>query len=329
MATFMQLAMAPHLLQCVRAVCVFKIPDLIHSGLKTAEELAKATGLHTQTLYRVVRATSLAEVVSYDEQTKSFSLLENGQLLRSDHPQTLRPSMIFLSLPFRLKAAEKFDEMMKTGVNCMTLAYSGDFFDYCKTHPEDRQYFDEAMTQLASTKIHTVMSHKVPLDGVTCLLDVGGGHGTLVKAIVARVPHIKAISFDLPEVVNQSPVKDHDPSITLVGGNFFKPETFPKGADGALLATVLHDWSDEHCVTILKNVRSALPTGGKLFISEHIISNTPGRMVLMDIEMLWLATGRERSKEEYSEIAGKAGFRFKMIHKNESEGAHVLEYVAV
>jgi len=170
------------------------------------------------------------------------------------------------------------------------------------------------------------MANIVPLDGVTCLVDVGGGHGSLINEIVSRVPHIKGICFDLPEVIAQS--QFNHGNITLVGGSFFQAESFPKGADAALLAAVLHDWSDEHCLKILKNVRSILPAGGKLFISENIITNVPARTLLVDIEMLWLVTGRERTENEFSEIAGKAGFQFKKFHKNESEGMHVLEYVA-
>lgn len=257
----MQLAFATHVNQSVRILCLHKIPDLINAGKTTSKELAEATGLHEPTLYRVVRASALGGVLTYDEGTKSFALTEAGQLLRSDHPQSLAAMFLFLLLPSRLQAYEKFEEMVKTGTNCMTLATGGDFFAWCQTHPEDRRIFDEAMSQTVSGAMHDLMATSVPLDGVKVIMDVGGGVGKLAHRLVQRAPEVKAICFDLPVVVAESSYKDHE--VTMVGGDFFDASTLPKDADAVVMATVLHDWYVVSAIlqlTVVGATSTALPS---------------------------------------------------------------------
>eukprot|EP01125_Pyxidicula_operculata_P014166 TRINITY_DN4707_c0_g1_i1.p1 TRINITY_DN4707_c0_g1~~TRINITY_DN4707_c0_g1_i1.p1 ORF type:complete len:332 (-),score=64.89 TRINITY_DN4707_c0_g1_i1:77-1072(-) len=316
-----------HILQCVRVICKYKIPDLIHSGKKTSKELAEATGLHEETLFRITRATSLVGAVKYDNEIKTFELDAGGQYLRTDHPASMWGMVMFLSLPVRLECHAKLEETAKTGINSCQLATGGDFFTYGTKHPESLSIMNLAMSQFAAGKIHDYMANVVPLDGVKVIMDVGGGVGTLAHRILERTPTIeKAICFDLPEVVKESPLKDD--RLELVGGNFFKPETFPKGADAAVVATVLHDWSDEESITIMKNTRSALPEGGKFFISENIISNTPSPVLALDIEMLLMVTGRERTLQEFNDMASKASFKFVKLHQSPA-AASVIEYVAI
>jgi len=317
------------LLYSVRTVCRYRIPDLIHAGKKTAKELAEATGLHEPTLYRVVRATSAAGVVKYYDETKSFELAEAGHFLRSDHPQGMLHIFLLQTLPCRLPAISKFDEMLKTGTNCITIATGEHMFALCAKDDETREIVDKAMGHCVAGIGHNKMGEEVSIDGVKVIIDVGGGNGQMCLRLLKRKPGLKAICFDLPHVVAASTLKHDD--LEFVAGDFFKPETLPQGrADAAVLCTILHDWNDDECRCILKSVRGALPAGGKLFVSDWVICPEPNFAVVLDVLIFLLFPGRERTVVEVTNLCKEAGFDFvKHYQYQEAYLASVLEFVAL
>jgi len=323
----LHLAYSSQLLYCMRTICLYNIPDLIQSGKNTAKALAEATGLHERALYRVIRATAVAGIVKYDEENQSFELAETGQYLRSDHPQSLTGMFVFLTMPVRLEAFAKFNDMVTTGTNCLTLATGGHLFDHCAKDEEIRKIVDNGMSTFVAGMLHNLMGDEVPLAGVKVLLDVGGGNGKMCLRLLNRNPGLKTICFDLPHVVAGATVKHDD--LEFASGDFFKAETLPQGrADAAILCTILHDWNDEECITILKSVRGTLPKGGKLFVSDYVITEDPNFALILDIEMLLLLTGQERTAPQVTKLANEAGFDF-VKHYPSSHLAAVLEFVAV
>eukprot|EP01126_Amoeba_proteus_P012624 TRINITY_DN151_c0_g1_i1.p1 TRINITY_DN151_c0_g1~~TRINITY_DN151_c0_g1_i1.p1 ORF type:complete len:233 (-),score=49.34 TRINITY_DN151_c0_g1_i1:91-789(-) len=226
-----------------------------------------------------------------------------------------------------------FEKSVRTGGNPLTLAFGGNLFHYFETHPEDRAIFDKGMSRYISQSVHELMATSVPLDGISTIVDIGGGQGRLAQRLVERAPHLKAICFDHPAVIAGSPFKD-DTRIKLVAGDFFKAEEIPTGADAALLATVLHILSDEQCVTVLKNVRAVLPTGGKLFVSDHVVSSTANPSLILDLDMYLFTGGKERTEVEFAELGEKTGFKIVKIYPVEKKmsflsGVDVVEFVAV
>jgi len=312
----------------LRVVLLHKIPDLIYAGKTTAKELAAETNLNEDMLYRVVRAVAIAGFVKFDEKTKSFELTEAGQYMRSDHPESYAPFFLFKSFPVRLEGLARFEDSVRTGTDCIELATGGNFYSYCSGHRETRDTFDSVMSAIVGGgEYHKVMATSVPLDGINTIVDYGGGQGNLCLSLVKRCPGLKAICFDLPEVVGKTQVSHKN--LSFVGGDLFVPESLPVGADAAILATILHNWSDKDCKTFLQNIRQSLSVGGKLFISEMLVTNTsPVTHLQVDVEMMTLFAGRERNLDEFLVMTTAAGFELEEEYGG-SNWAHVIKFVCV
>jgi hypothetical protein len=199
---------------------------------------------------------------------------------------------------------------VRTGQPAFEHTFGMPYFDYFATHPEAGQVFNEAMVGWTSQVVEAVVA-AYDFSPFSDVVDVGGGHGALLAAILKATPAARGILFDLPQVVEGAEpflaaagVADR---CTLVGGDFFGE--IPSGADAYLLAQILHDWDDEHSVAILRQVRRAMPDHGKLLVVELTLpeGDAPAFGKWMDLHMLVLLNGRERTARQYADLFRTAG----------------------
>ncbi|HEY6327766.1 MAG TPA: methyltransferase [Blastocatellia bacterium] len=300
---------APHIAQALYVVAKLGIADLIKDGPVSAEQLACKTATNGRALYRVARALTGIGVFEEDEQGR-FSNTALSETLRSDHPESIRASAIMMGAPFLWRPWGDLLNSVTTGKPAFDRLFGQPFFAYLGTHPDDAAVFNAAMTAGASATSASV-AEAYDFSGFDSVVDVGGGHGALIKDILRKNPNLHGILFDLAEVVSGAADILTDPEIRgrieVIGGDFFR-EIPP--ASMYMIKGVLHDWSDADALRILASCRRAIKPGGRLLIIESMLkpSNQPDPGKFMDLMMLILVNGRERSQSDFLALFQQAGF---------------------
>ena len=291
------------------------IADHLVDGPASAEELAAATGTDAPSLYRVLRA--LASVGVFAETTdEQFALTPLSSLLRSGTPDSLRA----LATTYNEEMYRAWGDMLytvRTGKPAFEREFGMTPFEYFGAHPEARAIFDEAMVSWTHQLTDAVIA-AYDFSPFATVVDVGGGQGALLAAILQHYPSARGILFDLPPVVDSAEgfltKQGVAERCTRVGGDFFA--TVPADGDAYILAQILHDWDDEHCVTILRQVRQAIPEQGKLLVVELVLpteKNEPFFGKWLDLHMMVLLGARERTAEQYGELFRAAGFALSRV----------------
>jgi hypothetical protein len=314
----MQMLTAKWVSASLSVVAELGIADLLAKGDKTADELADAVSAHGPSLYRVLRALASVGVFAETE-GRRFKLTPLAECLRSDGPNSVREFARFIAIPAASRSWDQLMHSVKTGETGLQKALAAkSLFDYLRTHPEEATIFDGAMTD-NSRRNAPAVADAYDFGRFQQLVDVAGGHGLLLATILQRFPNLKGVLFDLPEVI--AGAKDTltpyrlDDRCEVIGGSFF--EAVPAGADGYMLKHIIHDWDDERALTILQNIRKAIQPSGRLLVVEVVIApgNEPSFGKLLDLEMLVLPGGRERTSDEYRDLFAGAGFKLADIHE--------------
>jgi ubiquinone/menaquinone biosynthesis C-methylase UbiE len=210
---------------------------------------------------------------------------------------------------------------VRTGGIAFDKAFGENCWEFFAKHPENAQIFNDAMsgmTAQANEALHAAYS----FTGASKIMDVGGGHGALIKSILQKNPSMNGILFDSPQVIEGAIRKIEDSDIAgrceTVGGNFF--ESVPSGADAIILKWIIHDWNDDQSVAILKNCHRALPANGKLILVEAVVPETsePHFSKFIDLNMLVMTGGRERTESEFRKLYEEAGFKLTRVVPTES-----------
>jgi hypothetical protein len=310
-----RMATAHWVSQALHAAASLGIADRLAAGSKTAKQLAAETESDPSSLYRLLRA--LASVGVFEEGTDGqFSLTALGERLRSDVSESMLAWVLLLNGPLHRRAWENLVHSVRTGKPGFDEAHGQPAWDYYEAHPEVSELFNRAMTSTATIKRHAVVAG-YDFDGIRTLVDVGGGHGSILATVLAAHPDMRGILFDLPRIVTG--VGEHFQSAGVadrwepVGGSFF--EAVPAGGDAYMLATVIHDWDDEAATAILKTCHRAMVPGVKLLLLEQVIppGNDPHPGKFDDLNMLVLHAGRERTAVEFRGLLESAGFALKRI----------------
>jgi hypothetical protein len=308
--------------QMLGAAAELGVADQLANGPKTAEDVAQAVGADAHHLARLLRALASMGVLA--EQGGRYALTPVSELLRSDHPASVRHMAIMMSQPAHWNAWGKLTEGVRTGSSPFEAAFGvANVFDYYAKHPDEAAVFNAAMTNNSSGSIPAVVA-AYDFAGIKKLMDVGGGHGALLTAIVAANPGMQGVLFDLPAVVAGAQA----PGLEVVGGDFFG--ALPAGPDAIVMKHILHDWDDERCLKILTNCHQALPAGGKLLVVELVVPDQtrPGLATMMDINMLVMTPGgRERTLAEFRLLFERAGFKLLHAHPAAPTEYAVLEAV--
>jgi len=302
--------------QAIYVAATLGIADLLEDGPKSADELANTTGTHAPSLYRLLRA--LASVGIFIETDGGrFGLTPLAEYLRADTPGSLRDAVILNGQESFWRSWGHLLHSVRTGESAFRKVYGMSSWEYWAGHPEEEAVFKAAMTSLSSGVVDAVV-RSYDFSGIGVLLDVGGGEGALLAAILVANPSLRGILFDQPHVVRtvvalleRAGVADR---CEVVGGSFF--EAVPAGADAYLLKSVIHDWDDDAAIEILRACRAAMDERGKLLVVERVIrlGNDPDPAKFSDLNMLVMtAGGKERTADNFELLYTEAGFKLSNI----------------
>ncbi len=308
-ATLLQMMTGYWVSQALYVVAKLGVADLVADGSRSVEELAAATQADAPSLRRVLRA--LASVGVFTESSPgTFALTPLATLLRTGTPDSMR-ALAIMYAEEQYRAWGDILHSVQTGETAFERQFGTSYFAYLAQHPEADRVFNEAMTGWTTQLVGAVMD-AYDFSPFKTVVDVGGSYGTMLAAILRRNPAARGILFDQPHVVAaaaaQLAVTGVAERCTTVGGDFFVE--VPAGGDAYVLASILHDWDDERSVAILRQCRRAMPARGKLLVIELVLP--PGEEPFvgkwMDLHMLVLVGGRERTATEYDALFRAAGF---------------------
>ena len=302
----------------VSVAAELRLADLLKNGPRSVDALAKETGAHAPTLYRLLRA--LASIGIFAETTgQRFKLTPLAATLQTGIPGSLQGCAITENRKHVWDAWQELLHGVKTGESPFRRAHGVSFFEYLERHPEDLQLFGEYMSGITEPDNRAIaVAYK--FSGFGTLVDVAGGHGSMLAAILKANPKLKGVLFDLPSVIARARSDQHATSksiakrCTLEAGDIF--ESVPRGADAYIMKHILHDWDDERSVKILANCRAAMNENGKVLVVDNVIApgNKPSLGKLLDITMLtYTEGGRERTKAEFAALFKKAGLKLTRV----------------
>ncbi|MEU9640141.1 methyltransferase [Streptomyces tendae] len=285
-----------------------RIADLLAQGPRSALQLADATGTHAPSLHRMLRTLAACGVFT-EEAPGTFGMTALAQPLRSDHPHSVRTTV---AQGGRL-TAETFrhaEHALRTGEGAFEKTFGRPVWEYLKEHPKEGTDFDTAMQEHSRVERAAVVE-AYDFSDATRIVDIGGGNGTLLVAVLREAPEATGVLFDLPHVVERNRIGESGLAdrCAVVGGDIFGE--LPSGGDLYMMKSVLHGWTDDQAVSILEGCRRAMRPDGRLLLIERVIpkGDTPHASKAFDFAMLVMAGGQERTGDEYTALLDKAGFR--------------------
>lgn len=303
-----QLIMGGWISKAIGIVARLGIADLLSDGPRSCDELAAATQTHSPSLFRILRATASAGIFA-EVEPRRFALTPLGEVLRADAPGSMQGLALLETAEWHQRSWMSLMHTVRTGEVATKHVFGVPVFGYLEGHAEDARIFNAAMTSLTHKTASAVVA-AYDFAGIQTLVDVGGGHGIMLAAVLQAHPTMRGILFDLPSVVagagdNLRGVADR---CRTVGGDFF--EAVPGEGDAYLASLIMHDWQDADAVRILRNIRRAIPDHGRLLLIEMVIDpgNAPQAGKMLDLEMLTVFGGKERTRTEYVELLSAAGF---------------------
>lgn len=293
------------------------IADLLKDGPRTASELATATRTSEDRLYRMLRA--LASVGVFTEiDARRFALTPAAETLRSDVPGSIRAMAIWIGDPLHFRVYAEMEHTVQTGAPAFDHVMGMPVFNYFPTDPAESEIFNSAMTCFSELVTPAVLE-AYDFSGIRTLMDVAGGHGALLRTILAKYPSMRGVVIDLQHVVEGARQMPENRALAhrceFLAADFFA--AVPSDADAIIMKHIIHDWDDAEAVTILKNCRKALAgkAGAKLLLVESVIApgNTPQLGKVIDLEMMVFPGGRERTEAEFGNLFAAAGWRLNRI----------------
>jgi O-methyltransferase domain/Dimerisation domain len=289
--------------QAIHVAAALGIADLLRDGPRDSEALAAATATHAPSLHRVLRALASVDVLHEDDEGR-FALTAIGDCLRPDAAETVGGWAAFVGRPYHWQAWGALLHGVRTGENAFRSVYGTDVWTYRAEHPEEGAIFDAAMTAIMlRANGHLLAAYD--FGRFATVVDVGGGRGAFLNAIVEAHPGLRGILFDQPQVVAGAVVGER---CDVVAGSFF--DAVPEGADAYVLKAIIHDWEDEDALRILRRCRAAMPDHGALLVVERDLGapNENPDAKLSDLNMMVGAGGRERTRDEFAALFAAGGF---------------------
>jgi orsellinic acid C2-O-methyltransferase len=312
-ARLLELINASWTTQAICAAVELRLPDLLAAGPCRVEALAEASGCHPEALARLLRGLSSLDLCR--ERAGSFELTPMGALLRADVPDSLRAWAIHCG-KYLWPAWGRLAESVRTGTSDRRRATGTDDFGHLEHDSDAAAVFNRAMVEITRL-IAQEVTRVVDFSRMVRVVDVGGGYGELLAAILVAHPRLHGVLFDLPHAVDAASAPLAQAGVAarceVAAGSFF--ESIPAGADAYLLKSVLHNWDDERCALILRNCRRAAHPRSRLLVVERVVPERVGTaardraIARSDLNMLVARGGRERTEAAYRSLLGAAGFR--------------------
>jgi SAM-dependent methyltransferase len=318
-----ELVRAYQLSQAVCTAATLGIADLLVNGPRDAPELARATGTHAPSLHRLLRALASRGLFALHDDGR-FALTPMAELLRNGGDGSLRDLTMHWGRPAVWEPWGDLLHSVRTGEAAFEYRHGVDLWAYLAAHPEDSAAFDAAM---ANSPRHAEIAATYDFSDLGRIVDVGGGNGRLLAAILERYPGLHGVVFDQPHVIAAGVVLELAGVMArceLVGGDFFA--AVPTGADAYVLSHVIMDWDDDRATVLLANCRRAMAPQGRVLVAERIIpaENAPSFGQLDDLMGLAVSGGRIRTEQEHRRLFEAAGLRLTNLTPTPS-GSTILE----
>jgi hypothetical protein len=312
--------------QIIGVVARLGLADLLATGPLSSDALAPRVGAHPDGLYRLMRAGAATGLFT-EAPPRTFTLTPMGACLRSEVPGSMRDMAITQTAPAHWLPWGELLTAVQTGRSTTHKALGAGIWEHYEKNPEEASHFARAMGNFSSfISAEVVRLHD--FSPYARVVDVGGSQGVLLSAVLRAYPSCRGILFDLPHVIEGARASVEAGGLSqrmeLVAGSFFEP-VIPAG-EAYLLKHILHDWDDASSTTILRQIHRAAPAGARLIVVEMVMpeAGEPSRTALMDLSMLVLADGRERTAREYEELLASTGWALERITPGQS-GASLLE----
>ncbi|MGH8140688.1 MAG: methyltransferase [Steroidobacteraceae bacterium] len=305
-----------------RAICTIGelgVSDHIEAGTpQPAKTLARLTGTHERSLYRLLRFTASYGVFR-ETGDREFDHTPLSAALRSDAKGTFRPAAQMFHRMFTVW--DGLDHSVRTGESGCLKVYGEPLFNYIGRHSDLAPLFDAGMTAFHGHETDAMLD-AYDFSDIKTLADIGGGNGSLLAAVLQRYPHLRGILFDLGHVVGRArsgmQALGLEQRCSVIEGSFF--ESIPTGADAYVMRHIIHDWTDEQSVQILSNCRKVVPAGGRVLLVEFTVPTANHASLGKDADMMMLTFpgGMERTDEEYRALFEQSGFRLAKVTTTKS-----------
>jgi hypothetical protein len=322
--TVLQIALAYCLSRCLHVIADLGVADHLDERPRAAVELAAAVGANSDALRRTMRLLSAHGVFEVQGETVRHS--PASRLLRTDDPRSLRDFVRMAGAPVTWTIYQELGESIRTGRPASSRILPEGRFSYYARHPDEAAIFDAAMTAKARDHVAAIVA-AYDFSGFGIIGDVGGGRGHLLRAVLDAAPSARGVLFDLPRVIDAAADVASE-RLALRAGDFFR-DALPI-CDAYLLMEVIHDWADEDAVAILRAVRRAAPAHARLLLIEQMVPDDPGpaHAKLLDVHMLALLGGRQRTRAEYAALLDASGFSLRREISTRA-GISILEATVV
>ncbi|HVW13159.1 MAG TPA: methyltransferase [Mucilaginibacter sp.] len=313
---------------CIYNAAKLNIADLLADGPKSVGRLAEITHSDTPSLYRVLRALASTGIFAENENCE-FTNTMLSETLRDDTPGSMK-AMALAQLGDHYNAWGNLMYSIKTGGISFDNVEGMPIWEYYESHPEEGVNFMKAMTGLSNASVMNVLP-AYDFSAFKTIVDIGGGNGALLTGILGAVKDATGIVYDQEYVIAETKkvlaAKGYAVRCSAESGDFFK--SVPAGADAYLMKMILHDWNDEQCTTILKNCNRAMNPGSKLLIIETVIpeGNVPHPGKFLDINMMAMTGGKERTEKEFAGLLSGAGLRLSGVTHTHSPMFSIVEAV--
>jgi hypothetical protein len=299
----------------VYAAAKLGLADQLASGSKNAAELAVSMRVHAPSLHRLMRAlASLGILTERSEQCYSLTVL--GEALKTGAPGSAKASVLMQGSPWFHTSFDHVVDAIQTGENGFEKVHNQQLFDYLAQHPEEGSLYNEAMAGLTSQEPAAVAA-AYDFSSFNTIIDIGGGTGNMITTILTRHPALRGVLFDKPHVVADAvpllAAKGLSNRIRVEAGDFLR--TVPRGGEVYLLSHIIHNFSEDQCLTILGHVHEAMKLTGHLLIIETVLlpGDVPDPGKMLDVTMLAVGRGQERTEIEYSHLLSGADFRLTRV----------------
>jgi hypothetical protein len=296
------------------------IADQLVGGARSASDLARATGANEDALYRVLRL--LASVGVFEEVSpRHFGNNPASSTMQSGIPGSVHHMALWMADPFHLRVYADALHSVMTGQPAAEKTVGMPVFEYFPRDPELSATFNNAMTAFSAFVIPAALD-AYDFSGIATLVDVAGGHGEVLTSTLQRYPSMRGILCDLDHVIAGAEQRIRSLGLEnrceIRSCDFFKE--VPQGGDAYIMKHIIHDWDDDRAVTILRNIRKAMNSGGRVILLESVLQ--PGSAAdfgkLIDVEMLMIPGGRERTESEFRTLFDRAGFNLTCIVPTQS-----------
>src|SRR5713226_2756255 len=282
------------------------------------EELAKKVGANSKALFRLMRHLAAVGIFTQGESRK-FGLTPLGELLCTDNPESMRYGAIFAGEE-NYKATGNLLHSVRTGETAFNHLYGKGHFEYMAEHVDASSTFNKAMAQsLRRVEKNPVESYDY--SGRRLVVDVGGGRGDLISSVLVANPAMEGVLFDLAqgsaEARSLLQAKGVEDRCHIKTGSFF--DSIPAGGDVYVLSRILHDWPDDKAATILANCRKAIKEDGTLLIRDNVLSDGDVLGSTLDVTMLIMTGGEERTESEWKDLLHSTGFALTRVYKKEGQ----------